>query len=582
MRLRLQAAEFWNSKISEAHFATKLQMGFSFWLFIDRIIYMKKEILLGDEAIVQGALEAGVDFVSGYPGCPSAEIGQGFLDIAKENGIYAEWSANEKVALETAIGASFSGLKSLVNMKSFGLNVCSDSLFPLAYTGTKAPMVIIVADDPSCHSSAQSEQDSRGYAYLSRIPVLEPSDPQEAYEFTKVAYEISEKFNTPVILRITTRVAHQRMPVQFKDIKIENKIFKKGEFIKDYKRFSTMPPRVLEMKKELLEKIEEIKQFSEKSSANEAIAGSSSSGVGIIASGVSYLHAREALEELDLKLPVLRLGFFYPLPVKKIRDFIKPLKKVLIAEEVDPYIEKEIRIIAKDANLKLEIFGKNVLPEIGELNQGKIAFALAKILGIKYENPKNAVLDLPRRHPQICPNCPYWFAFTAIKKSAPEGTIFGGDIGCNMLAGVSPHNIQDYLFSMGSSIGIGHGVIKSTNQKVIAIIGDGTFFHAGIPALINAVYNKSNLLVFVLDNRITAMTGLQQNPGMGKNGMGEEAPMLKIEEIAASCGVKNIKVIDPVNFRELSDLIKDFLNKEGVSVIISRRICALLEKRQSK
>ncbi len=539
---------------------------------------MIKKILLGNEAIVQGALEAGVDFVSGYPGCPSAEIGEEFLKIAKEQGIYAEWSTNEKAALEAAIGASFSGLKSLVNMKSFGINVCSDSLLPLAYTGTKASMVIVVADDPSCWSSAQSEQDSRGYGYLSRIPIIEPSDPQEAYEFTKLAFEISEKFNTPVILRITTRVAHQRMPVNFDDFKKENKVFKKGEFIKDYKRFSTMPPRVLEMKKELLEKIKKIEQFAEKSQLNKIDKSKKSAKVGIIASGVAYLHVKEAMEELILDLPVLKLGFFYPLPEKKIKDFIKPLKKVLVVEEVDPYIEKEIRAIAKDANLKVEIFGKSILPEIEELNQEKITFALSKILGIKYKKPKIIDSDLPRRHPQICSGCPYWLAFSAIKKFSPEGTIFGGDIGCNMLAGVSPHNIQDYLFSMGSSVGIGHGIAKSTSQKVVAVMGDGTFFHAGIPAMINAVYNKSNLLIFILDNRITAMTGLQQNPGMGKTGMDEDSPMLKIEEIAAACGVKNIKVIDPVNFKELESATKDFLNKDEVSVIVSRKICALLAK----
>ena len=543
---------------------------------------MKKEILLGNEAIVQGALEAGVSFVSGYPGCPSAEIGQGFLDVAKEKGIYAEWSVNEKVALETAIGASFSGLKSLVNMKSFGINVCSDSLFPLAYTGTKAGMVIVVADDPSCWSSAQSEQDSRGYAYLSRIPMVEPADPQEAYEFTKLAYEISEKFNTPVILRITTRVAHQRMPVQFEGVKIENEFFKKGEFVKDYKRFSTMPPRVLEMKKELLEKIEKIKQFAEKSKLNKIVGCRTYHNLGIIASGVAYLHVKEALEEMNLDLPVFKLGLFYPLPEKKINGFLKPLKKVLVAEEVDPYIEKEVMATVQKSNLKLEIFGRELVSEIGELNQEKIKFALSKILRIKYKKPIIINSDLPRRHPQLCSGCPYWPAFSAIKKFSPEGTIFGGDIGCNMLSGVSPHNIQDYLFSMGSSVSIGHGIIKSTSQKVVAIMGDGTFFHAGIPALINSVYNKSNILLFILDNRITAMTGHQENPGMGKNGMKEDSPMLKIEEIVAACGVKNIKVISPDNLKELDETIKDFLNKEETSVIISRKICALLEKRQLK
>ena len=273
-----------------------------------------KKVLLGNEAIIQGALEAGVEFVSGYPGCPSAEIGQGFLDLAKKGGAYTEWSTNEKVALEASIGASFSGLKSLVNMKSFGINVCSDALFPLAYTGTKASMVIVVADDPECHSSAQSEQDSRGYAYLSHIPVLEPADAQECYEFTKLAFEISEKFNLPVILRTTTRVNHQRAVVEFHNMSpVTSTGFRKiGNFSRNPHQFSTMPPRTLEMKKELLDKIEKLKKFAETSKFNKAFGGKGK--VGIIASGVSYLHAVEALELMGLDLPVLKLGFFYPLP----------------------------------------------------------------------------------------------------------------------------------------------------------------------------------------------------------------------------------------------------------------------------
>src|SRR3989344_4306923 len=314
-----------------------------------------KKILLGNEAIVQGALEAGVDFVSGYPGCPSAEIGDEFLKIAKENGLYAEWSTNEKVALESAIGASFSGLKSLVNMKSFGINVCSDSLLPLAYTGTKAPMVIVVADDPSCHSSAQSEQDSRGYAYLSHIPILDPSDVQECYDFTKLGFEISEKFNTPVILRTTTRVNHQRAIVEFEEINpsagssteahSKSSGHKIGNFVKNPHQFSTMPPRVMEMKKELLEKIEKIKLFAEKHPANYKLN-----------------------------------------PITN--------KKILVVEELDPYLEKEIKNIAKNINPKLEIHGKDLLPEIGELNTEKIVFALSKILKFKIKNsaPNGAAL----------------------------------------------------------------------------------------------------------------------------------------------------------------------------------------------
>jgi len=541
-----------------------------------------RKILLGNEAVVRGALASGVDFVSGYPGCPSAEIGDEFGKIAKDYGIYVEWSTNEKVALEAAIGASFSGLRSLVNMKSFGLNVCSDSLFSLAYTGTKAPMVIFVGDDPSCHSSAQSEQDSRGYAYLSKIPVLDPSTPQECYDFTKLGFEISEKFNIPVILRAATRVAHQRAPVEFEILK--KKRPKKGEFVKNPYQFCTMPPRVLEMKKELLEKLEKVKLFAEKHPTNYEFNRITNKKIGVIASGVSYLYVREAMEELKLDLPVLKLGFFYPLPERKIKDFIKPLKKVLIVEELDPYLEKEIKRISKDANLKVKIHGKDLLPEIGELDQQKLAYAISKILKLKIKSFENSLkienwkLKIPTRFPRLCQGCPYWHIFSVVKRVAPEGTIFGGDIGCNMIAGLPPHNIQDYLFSMGASMGISHGVSKSSKQKVISIIGDGTFFHAGIPGLINVVYNKSNPLIVVLDNRITAMTGHQPNPGMGKTAIGEDVRELKIEDIAEACGVKYIKVLDPINIKELEGVIAEFLQKDEVSLIICRRICALLEK----
>ncbi len=535
----------------------------------------KKEILLGNEAIVKGALAAGVSFVSGYPGCPSAEIGDEFLKIAKDHGIYVEWSVNEKVALEAAIGASFSEVKSLVNMKSFGINVCSDSLFPLAYTGTKAGMVIVVADDPSCWSSAQSEQDSRGYAFLSHIPILEPSDSQECYDFTKLGFEISEKFKIPVTLRTATRVNHQRAIVNINPKSEIRNPKQNGEFVKNPHQFCTMPPRVLEMKKELLEKLEKIKQFADKSKINKIVGNPTSHKtphkIGVITSGVSYLHVLEALEELNVNIPVLKLGFFYPLPEKLIAEFIKNKKKILVAEETDPYIEKEIVRIAKEINPKLEIFGKKVLPEIGELNTEKIGQALAKLVGKKYKIISVKKVDLPRRFPKFCEGCPHLFTLPAIKRAAPEGTIFGGDIGCYMIAGYPPHNMQDYLFSMGASMGISHGVKKTTGQKVISLIGDGTFFHAGIPGLINAVYNKSNPLIIVMDNRITAMTGHQPNPGQE----------LQIEDIAKACGVKHIKVLDPINVKELEDTIKDFLTKDEISVIISKRICALLNKKIS-
>jgi indolepyruvate ferredoxin oxidoreductase alpha subunit len=541
---------------------------------------------LGNEAIVQGALDAGVGFVSGYPGCPSAEIGQEFLDIAKKKGIYAEWSTNEKVALEAAIGASFSGVKSLVNMKSFGINVCADSLLPLAYTGTKGGMVIVVADDPSCWSSAQSEQDSRGYALISKIPFLMPSDPQECYEFTKLGFEISEKFNLPVILSTVTRVNHQRAIVEIvsSSTTAVGTPRNDGVFVKNPRQFSTMPPRTMEMKKELLEKLEKISQFFEKSTINKILRAPSSQDFGIIVAGVSYLHALEALEALTLELPILKLGSFYPLPEKKIIDFLKNLKQVLVVEELDPYLEKEIKQIAKTQNIKTEIFGKNVLSEIGELNTQKITSAISKILNLKFKNSlqiSNFKFQIPRRTARLCEGCPYWFVFPTLKRIAPDA-IYGGDIGCNMIGGIAPHNLHDFLFCMGASTGISHGIKKVTNQKVISLMGDGTFFHSGIAPLINAVYNKSNPLVIILDNRITAMTGHQQNPGMGKTGMEEETEELKIEEIAKACGVKHIKVLDQGNAKEFEETVKEFLTKDEVSLIVCRRICALLAKRQKQ
>jgi len=539
-----------------------------------------KKVLLGNEAIIKGALASGVSFVSGYPGCPSAEIGDEFGRIAKKYGVYAEWSTNEKTGLEASIGASFSGLRSLVNMKSFGINVASDSLLPLAYTGVKAGMVIVVADDPSCWSSAQSEQNSRAYAYLSHIPMLEPSDPQECYDFTKLAYEISEKYNLPIILHTTTRVNHQKMPVVFEEVNPTAE-FKKGNFIKNPHQFSTMPPRTMEMKKELLEKIDKIKSASW-TDLNK-ISGNKKEKIGIITSGVSYLHAKEVLDALKLNLPILKLGFFYPLPEKQIKNFIKGLKKVLVIEELEGFLEKEITALAKNANPKLEIFGKNVLPISGELNSDKINKAVAKVTDKKFVDFKLKQINLPRRTARLCEGCPYWQVFPVLKRIVPEGTIFGGDIGCNMIGALPPHSMYDYLFDMGASLGISHGISKATGgQKIIPIMGDATFFHSGIPALVNAVYNKSSPLFIILDNRITAMTGHQTNPGVGKTLMNNESPELRVEEIARACGVKNIRVLDQINVREFEDALKEFLTKDEISLIVCKRVCALLARRQAK
>ncbi len=544
---------------------------------MDNIFFQKsgKKILLGNEAIVRGALESGVQFVSTYPGTPASEIGNIFYKIAKDAGVYFEFSVNEKVALEAAIGASFSGLKTLVAMKNFGLNVCLDSLLPFVYTGSKGPTVIIVADDPSCHSSAQSEENSRFIASLAHIPVLEPSDPQECKDFLKLGFHISEKFKIPVIIRTTTRVAHQKGIVRLDIIKNQKNPIPK--FVKNYRQFVTLPPRVLGMKKELLKKIEEIRKFSEKAEINRIEKGKKSE-IGIITSGISYLYVKEALKELSLELPVLKLGFFHPLPEEKIKNFIRGLEKVLVVEELEPCLEKEIERLAKNINCNLKIIGKKLLPEIGELKPEIIIAAIAKIANIKYQiSDKKYHIKTLKRFPQLCPGCPYRLVFGAIKKAInPKQVIFGGDIGCYMLAGFPPNLIQDYLSSMGSSIGIAHGIKKVSKQKLITFIGDSTFFHAGIPALINTVFNKSNPLIIILNNQTTAMTGHQPHPvSVGQEG-------LNIEEIVKACGVKNIKTIDPINQEEFIQTVKDFLEKEEVSVIIARRICALLSKKQDE
>jgi indolepyruvate ferredoxin oxidoreductase, alpha subunit len=524
-----------------------------------------KEILLGNEAIIRGALEAGVQFVSTYPGTPASEVGNIFYRIAKDFGVYFEFSTNEKVAMEAAIGASYSGMKTLVAMKNFGLNVALDALMPFVYTGTKGPTVIIIADDPSCHSSAQSEENTRGILLASRIPVLEPSTPQESKDFVKMAYRISEKFNIPVVVRTTTRVAHQKAQVLLEEIK--KPVAAKIGFIRDTKRFITMPPRVFEMKKELMEKMVKIKAIAERNAANKIIKGQKP-GIGIVTSGASYLNVLEAMDELNVYPSVLKISFFNPLPEEKIKEFIKPLKKVLVVEELEPFLEEDIKRLAKDVNCKLEVFGKDLITEIGEMKPEYVTFALAKILNKNY-SPKNCKTVNAKRAPQLCPGCPYWLVISAIKKAVDtKEVIFGGEIGCYMLFGGEAIKLQDYLMCMGSSISIAHGIKKAAGQKIITFIGDSSFFHSGIPALVNTVFNKSNPLVIILNNETTAMTGHQPHPVSVGTDSG-----INIEDVVRACGVKYVKTLDPANQQEFTDTVKDFMEKDSVSVIISKHPC---------
>ena len=543
----------------------------------------KKILLMGNEAIVRGALESGVGFASTYPGTPASEVGDTFSMIARNAGIYFEYSTNEKVALEAAMGASFSGVRSIVSMKQYGVNVAADSLMPLAYVGPNAGMVVMVADDPGCWSSAQSEQDTRYYARLGHIPMLEPSNPQQCIDFVKIAFNLSEKFQVPVLVRTTTRVSHGRGVVRLGEL-VRGKT--KGFFKKDMNKYNMLPPHTMEKHEKVLEKIEKIGEISEKSKINFVENAGIRSDWGIIASGVSYNYVMDALEDLNIKIPVLKLSLTYPLPTQKIQNFIKRYKSVLIVEELEPILEEEINRLAKNVNPKLRVYGKNILPKSGEYKEEMIINAVERItkkkfrIGFEEHLKKYKKLDIPVRFAIMCPGCPHRATFWAVKLATGKDTVFGGDIGCYILGMFPPYDLTDFFFAMGSSAGVIHGIKKTTFQKAIDFLGDSTFFHAGIPGLINMVFNKSNPLIIVMDNRITAMTGHQPNPGGGMTGMGEVTKQIRIEDIARACGVKNVKVVDPFNVTKMIKTVRKFLKKKDVSVIVAKRECRLLTVRR--
>jgi len=544
----------------------------------------EKVLLLGNEAIVRGALESGIGLASTYPGTPSSEIGDTFAEIAKDAGIYFEYSTNEKVALEVAAAAALSGVRSMIFFKHFGLNVASDSLFPLAYSGVKAGMVILVADDPQGWSSGQSEEDTRPFARVAHLPMLEPSNAQECKDFVKYAFDLSEKMKIPVFIRTTTRVSHMRSIVKLGKI-VKGKT--KGKFIKDIS-LRNFPPYIIDVHKELHGKLNELKKISDTSEFN-FISNAVKGKLGVIVSGVSYDYVMDAMDDLKINLPVLRVGFTYPTPDKKIKDFIKKFKSVLVVEELEPILEERIYVLAKEANPKLIIYGKSHLPNIGEYDEELVLEALSKITKKKYlfdliaHKEKYKKIKIARRMAVLCPGCPHRATFYAAKV-ATKGmdVVYGGDVGCYVLGIYKPLETQDFVFSMGASEGIVHGIKKTTDQKAIAFLGDSTFFHAGMPGMVNTVFNKSNPLIIVLDNRITAMTGHQPNPGVGITAMGEPTKAIMIEDVAKSFGIEDVKVVDPFNVNEMIATIKEFLNKDKVSVIVAKRECQLLAMRKKK
>ncbi len=531
-------------------------------------------VLLGNEAIARGAIEAGVGLSACYPGTPSSEVGITLSDVAKKCGFYFEWSTNEKVAFEVCAGAAYSGVRSLTAMKHFGLNVASDSIFPVVFTGVKAGLVIMVADDPLGHSSAQSEQDTRFYARMGKIPTLEPSNPQEAKDFTKLAFEISEKYEIPVILRTTTLVSHSAGTVKLGKIK---KPKTKGKFVKDFDRFYNIRPNLQKLHTKLIKKLDLIEKEYENLNTIEG-----QGKIGIITNGVSY----EYLKEIG-KLPGVKIGklnLTHPIPRNFVTKFIKGLEKVIIAEELEPVVENFVRGVAKDVNPGIEIYGKNILPRVGEYTPDIVLQALAPILKIKspdfskHERQLEKI-KLPARKPVFCPGCPHRSTFYAVKKVLGEDTVWAGDIGCYVLGIFEPFEMQDFVISMGSSFGVTHGIKKVSDQKAVVFIGDSTFFHAGMPGLANMKVHGTKPLVVILDNGITAMTGHQPHPGSDFTGMGEKKTPIKIEDVVKSFGIKNVRVVNAYSQRDLQDAVREFSKQDELSVIISRGICRLLMKR---
>ena len=552
-----------------------------------------KQFLLGNEAAVRGVIEAGLSVAATYPGTPSSEIGNILSFLAKDANIYFEFSTNEKVAMEVAATAAASGLRSFTFMKHVGMNVASDSFMTTAYTGVRGGMVILIADDPSMFSS-QNEQDSRHYGHLANLPVLEPSNCQEIKDMVKYGFELSEKVQLPVIVRTTTRVSHMRGIVEFGEIKDnvsnDETHWMKGNFKKDPSQFVPVPAYAQKMHIDLIEKIEDVKSLSNKSDFNNEIKFGDSK-MGVIASSSAFNYAHDVILSNNLDIDIFKVGLSNPFPDTKLIKFLESFDEVFVVEEVDPIIEKEVLMIIGQNNLNVKVHGKfdGTFPKYHEFNPDIVKEGFNKFLNFyEKEEPqlseslKKLISEIPNRAPVLCAGCPHRAMYYGINKAAEElriptdDLIFASDIGCYTLGLNPPYNAADYLLSMGSSVGDGCGFSIATNQHVVGFIGDSTFFHSGVSPLINAVHNKQKFVLTVLDNRITAMTGGQPNPGMPVDGMGDEAPEISIRKIANAVGVKFVRVVNPLNLEQVIKTYKEALEFDGVAVIIAKSPCTLI------
>lgn len=524
-----------------------------------------REILSGNEAIARGAWEAGVRLAAAYPGTPSTEI---LENIATYPDVYSEWAPNEKVALEVGLGAAVAGARALVAMKHVGVNVAADPLFTASYTGVKGGLVLVTADDPAMHSS-QNEQDNRRYAAFAKVPLLEPADSQEAKDFLLAAFDISEAYDTPVLLRTTTRISHSKSQVE---LGTRPELTPLTTLEKDPPKY-TMLPGYAKLKHPKVEaRLQALREYAETTPLNRIESGDPR--VGIVASGVAYQYAREAFPDASF----LKLGITYPVPRRLIEEFRSRVERLYVVEELDPFLEEQIRLMGVHID-----GGKNLLPLCGELDPGSVAAALAAegAPGARPEllaPPRPAEEGLPARPPTLCPGCSHRGIFTVLKKLR---VFVSGDIGCYTLGALPPLGAMHACVCMGASIGMAHGIAKvmedngDIKNKAVAVIGDSTFFHSGVTGLMDIVWNQGSALTLILDNRTTGMTGGQDNPGSGRTLSGQPAPEVDLVKLAEALGVRRVSQVDPYDLKNIETVLRRELAAGEPSVVIARAPCVL-------
>jgi indolepyruvate ferredoxin oxidoreductase alpha subunit len=535
-----------------------LRLILSEWRMVD---LMARELLSGNEAVARGAYEAGVRVASAYPGTPSTEI---LENLARYDAVYSEWSPNEKVALDVAIGASYAGSRAMAVMKHVGLNVAADAFFYVSMTGTEGGLVVVCADDPNMYSS-QNEQDNRHYAKFARVPCLEPSDSQEAKDLVGVALEMSERFDGPVMLRLTTRISHSHTLVELGE-RMAQEPSEAPEYRIDRLKYVMVPGNARRRHPVIEERTQRVRAYAESFAHNRVEMGDTS--LGIVTGGVAYQYAREVFPNAS----ILKLGMTWPLPEGLIRDFAARVDRLIVVEELDPFLEDQIRL------MDIPVEGKSIFPLCGELDPTVVrqsaveAGLLPPAVDEVTRQPQ--AQGLPARPPLLCPGCPHRGVFVTTNKLK---LVVNGDIGCYTLGFLPPLSALHSCGCMGASIGVAHGVSKAgIAQKNVAVIGDSTFFHTGMPALLNVAYNQSDTVVLILDNRTTAMTGHQQHPGTGMTLMEQPTYAVEFESLARAMGFQRVHTVDPYDLAQVEDALRDCLEADGPAVIVSRRECALL------